>query len=320
LVELDPKYKEDLMELYMNTQQFDKALVLINELNENVGKSERRDLYKAQILSQGKFQNTEIDNLLEQINKNPKEESNYIALINLYSDKNEIQKAIEITKKLETAIPTSEWAQVGLFKFYLDKNDGPKAINSMNIVLASKKIDSKIKHRVLNEFLIYVSKNPKYSPDLEKAMSYFDKDLDVNSAKGFGKYYQNKKQWDKAIYYYELALKSNPAEDIETNLLLLQSYVETKQFELTTKKATALVETFPTQPQFYYFSGLANNQLKQFKKAKEMLDMGLDYVVDDAVLEVNFNIQLGEAYNGLGDFKKKEMYFSKANQLLKDKK
>jgi tetratricopeptide (TPR) repeat protein len=89
---------------------------------------------------------------------------------------------------------------------------------------------------------------------------------------------------------------------------------------LTTKKATALVETFPTQPQFYYFSGLANNQLKQFKKAKEMLDMGLDYVVDDAVLEVNFNIQLGEAYNGLGDFKKKEMYFSKANQLLKDKK
>ena len=320
LVELDPKYKEDLMELYMNTQQFDKALVLINELNENVGKSERRDLYKAQILSQGKFQNTEIDNLLEQINKNPKEESNYIALINLYSDKNEIQKAIEITKKLETAIPNSEWAQVGLFKFYLDKNDGPKAINSMNIVLASKKIDSKIKHRVLNEFLIYVSKNPKYSPDLEKAMSYFDKDLDVNSAKGFGKYYQNKKQWDKAIYYYELALKSNPAEDIETNLLLLQSYVETKQFELTTKKATALVETFPTQPQFYYFSGLANNQLKQFKKAKEMLDMGLDYVVDDAVLEVNFNIQLGEAYNGLGDFKKKEMYFSKANQLLKDKK
>ncbi len=320
LVELDPKYKEDLMELYMNTQQFDKALVLINELNENVGKSERRDLYKAQILSQGKFQNTEIDNLLEQISKNPKEESNYIALINLYSDKNEIKNAIEINKKLETAIPTSEWAQLGLFKYHLDKNDGQKAITAMNILLASSKIDSKTKHRVLNEFLIYVSKNPQYSPDLEKAMSYFDKDLDVNSAKGFGKYYQNKKQWDKAIYYYELALKSNSAEDIETNLLLLQSYVETKQFELITKKATALVETFPTQPQFYYFSGLANNQLKQFKKAKEMLEMGLDYVVDDVVLEVNFNIQLGEAHNGLGDFKKKELYFAKANQLVKDKK
>jgi tetratricopeptide (TPR) repeat protein len=60
--------------------------------------------------------------------------------------------------------------------------------------------------------------------------------------------------------------------------------------------------------------------LKQFKKAKEMLEMGLDYVVNDVLLEVNFNLQLGEAYNGLGDFKKKEMYFAKANQLLKDKK
>jgi tetratricopeptide (TPR) repeat protein len=190
----------------------------------------------------------------------------------------------------------------------------------MNVVLASTKIDSKIKHRVLNEFLIFVNAHPQYSADLEKAISYFDKDPDVNVAKEIGKYYHNKKQWDKSIHYYELALKYNSGEDIETNLLLLQTYVETKQFELVAKKATALVEIYPSQPQFYFFSGLANNQLKQFKKAKEMLEMGMDYVVDDVVLEVNFNMQLGEAYNGLGDFKKKELYFSKANQLLKDKK
>jgi tetratricopeptide (TPR) repeat protein len=65
---------------------------------------------------------------------------------------------------------------------------------------------------------------------------------------------------------------------------------------------------------------MASNQLQQFKKAKEMLEMGLDYLVDDVPLEINFNIQLGEAYNGLGDFKKKEQYFSKANQLQKNKK
>ena len=40
----------------------------------------------------------------------------------------------------------------------------------------------------------------------------------------------------------------------------------------------------------------------------------------DLQLETNFNLQLGEAYNGLGDFKKKEQYFAKANQLLKAKK
>ena len=48
--------------------------------------------------------------------------------------------------------------------------------------------------------------------------------------------------------------------------------------------------------------------------------MGLDYVVENKDLEINFNIQFGEAYNGLGDAVKKELYFNKANQLLKEKK
>ncbi|MES2805606.1 MAG: tetratricopeptide repeat protein [Bacteroidota bacterium] len=320
LIEFDEKYKEDLTSLYMGTKQFDKALDLINELNETFGKTDRRDLYKSQILSEGKFQNMEASNLLEQIEKNPKEESNYISLIVLYSKNNEEEKAFEIVKKLEKALPNSEWAQVTLFKNYLDSNDAPKAINAMNVVLASTKIDAKIKHRILNEFLIFADKNPQYTADLEKAISYFDNDAAVNVAKEIGKFYHAKKQWAKATKYYEQALKNGSGDDIETNLLLLQTYTETKQFELVAKKASAMVDTFPTQPQFYYYSGMANNQLQQFKKAKDMLEMGLDYLVEDRALEINFNIQLGEAYNGLGDFKKKEMYFSKANQLLKEKK
>jgi hypothetical protein len=65
---------------------------------------------------------------------------------------------------------------------------------------------------------------------------------------------------------------------------------------------------------------LANNQLGAFKKAATILESGLDFVVDDEALEINFNIQLGEAYSGLGDNKKKEMYFTKANELIKKQK
>jgi tetratricopeptide (TPR) repeat protein len=320
LISFDDKYKEDLTSLYMGTKQFDKALDLINELNATFGKTERRELYKMQILSEGKYQNAEIANLIGQIDKNPKEEANYIALINLYSKNNEDTKALDVVKKLEAAVPTSEWAQVSLFKIYLDNNEAVKAIKAMNISLASAKIDSKIKHRMLNEFLIYVDKNPQYAPDLEKAITYFDTDKTVNVAKEIGKYYQNKKQWNKAILYYEKAISNDSNEDVETNLLLLQAYTEAKKFDVLDKKAMLMIESFPTQPQFYYYSGLANNQLQAYKKAKEILEMGLDYLIDNKSLEINFNIQLGEAYNGLGDFKKKELYFSKANQLLKEKK
>jgi len=316
----DEEYKDDLISLYMITSQFDKALVTINEMNDKFGKSEDRDRYKMQILSQGKYQNAEISNLIDQIKKNPKEESNYINLIFLYSKAEETDKALEVAKQLAKEVPTSEWAQVSLFKVYIDGNQADKAIKAMNVILSSSKIDSKIKHRTLNEFLIYVNKNPQYAPELEKAIAYFDNDKEIDVAKEIGKFYHSKGQFENAIKYYEKDLKSNSDTDRETNLLLLEAYTQAKQFEPMTKRAMNMIEVYPSQPQFYYYAGLGNNQLQQFKNAKTVLEMGLDYVVDDKTLEANFNIQLGEAHNGLGDAKKKEEYFLKANELLKKKK
>lgn len=317
LIEFDSGYKEDLVSLYMYTQQFDKALDLINDLNENVGKSEKRNNYKLQILQNAKYQGSEKENLVELIKSNPKEEANYISLIYLYSNSNEEEKALEVAKELEKEIPGSAWAQVSLFKFHLNNNDGDKAVASMNQVLDSDEVDSKIKHRILNEFLIFATKNPKYEMALEKAIAYFKNENEVDVAKEIGKFYQNKKDWGKAIKYYEMEESSNPT-NLGNTMLLFEAYAENQQFQVLSKKAENMMELFPSKPEFYYYAGLANNQLKNFKKAKDVLETGIDYLVENKALEINFNIQLGEAYNGLGDMKKKESFFLKADKLLKE--
>ena len=319
LVEFKSEYKEDLVSLYMKTAQFDKALQLINELNETVGKSDKRELYKADILKDAKYQNVEKVDLLNKIKNNPKEESNYIALIYMYSQSNQEEKALEIAQKLEKEIPTSDWAQVSLFKFHLNNNDGEKAVKSMNIVLPSDKIDSKIKHRILNEFLIFAKKNPQFEPDLDKAIGYFSDDKDVKVSKEIAKFYYLKKEWNKAEKYLKMHLKS-AQDDIEAQLLLLQTFTELSQFENVSKTADELTQLFPNQPEFYYYAGLGNNQLGNFKKAKEFLETGVDLIIDDMSLEINFYVQMGEAFNGLGDMKKKETYFTKADALIKKQK
>ena len=319
LVEFKSEYKEDLVSLYMKTAQFDKALELINELNETVGKSDKRELYKADILKDAKYQSVEKVDLLNKIKKNPKEESNYIALIYMYSQSNQEEKALEIAQKLEKEIPTSDWAQVSLFKFHLNNNDGEKAVKSMNIVLPSDKIDSKIKHRILNEFLIFAKKNPQFEPDLDKAIGYFSDDKDVKVSKEIAKFYYLKKEWNKAEKYLKMHLKS-AQDDIEAQLLLLQTFTELTQFENVSKTADELTQLFPNQPEFYYYAGLGNNQLGNFKKAKEFLETGVDLIIDDMSLEINFYVQMGEAFNGLGDMKKKETYFTKADALIKKQK
>ena len=319
LVEFKADYREDLVSLYMNTQQFDKALDLINELNETAGKSDKRELYKAQILQDAKYQGAEKANLISKIKQFPKEESNYISLIFLYSKSNQEDKALEVAQKLEKEIPTSDWAQVSLFKFHLNNNDGLKAVNAMNIVLASEKIDNKLKHRILNEFLIFTKNNPQFDKDLDHAIGYFSKDKEVKVAKEIGKFYQSKKDWARAIHYYEMHLKS-ANDDMEAILLLMQAYTENFQFEVLETASEEQMQLFPSQPQLYYYNGLANNQLKNYKKAIVSLESGIDFIIDDPNLEINFNLQLGEAYNGLGDFKKKDAYFVKANALIEKQK
>lgn len=316
LIPFNRDYKEDLASLYMTTKQFDKALALINDLNEKVGRTERRDSYKHEILKDSKYLGSEKDLLLEEIRKNPKSEANYISLIYLYSESNQEQKALEIAKMLEREIPQSEWAQVSLFKFHLNNNDAKKATASMFKVLEGQKVDSKIKHRILNEFLIFSKGQPQYDADIAKAINYLSSDREVEVAKEIGKFYHAKSDFANAIKFYDMFLSNNPA-DYEANILILQALADSKEFLRLEAKSDEMLAIYPAQPQSYYFSGLAKNQLKKYKAAKDILESGLDFLIDDLQLEVNFYIQLGEAAHGLGDAKMKEKWFVKAEGLLK---
>lgn len=316
LIPFNRDYKEDLASLYMTTKQFDKALELINELNESTGRTERRDAYKNEILKDAKYLGSEKDLLLAEIKKDPKTESNYINLIYLYSESNQEQKALEIAKLLEREIPESEWAQVSLFKFHLNSNDAKSATAAMFKVLEGKKVDAKIKHRMLNEFLIFSKGKSQYDADIDKAIDLLSNDREVDVAKEIGKFYHSKSDFQKAIRFYEKFLADNPS-DYEANILILQALADSKDFGQLESKSDDMLAIYPAQPQSYYFLGLAKNQLKKYKAATDVLESGLDFLIDDIQLEVNFYIQLGEAANGLGDAKTKEKWFVKADTLLK---
>lgn len=311
-------YQEDLVSLYMYTQQHDKALALINEMEQTVGMSDKREMYKLQILSRSKDNKPQKESLEAAIKKDPKNEDNYIDLIYLYSQNGEEAKAEEVARSLEKNIPESDYAQVSLFKFHLNNNDGAKASESMFKVLGSRKIDGKIKHRVLNEFLIYANGNPAYMPNLAKAVTYFENDKEVNVPKEIGKFFFNKKKYNEAAQYFEVGLQQKP-DDIEGIELLLYTFAESGQYDRINQKAAEYIALYPTQARLYYYAGLGANRTKQYAKAKSFLESGLDFVVEDPELEASINYQLGDAYGGLGDAKKKQEYQAKADKLLKSK-
>ncbi len=316
LISFKKEYKEELCSLYMTTGKYDLALTLINELNDEIGKSDMRENYKAQILRDPKYQGVERANLQEQIAKNPKEESNYIALIRLYSESGQDDKALDVARKLEKEIPTSEWAHVNLFTNYLFAGETEKALKSLEVVFSSRKIDNKIKHRMLNEFLIYSKEKPEYDTQLERVLSLFTSERDIQVVREVGKFFHQKKMFDRALYFYDLQLKLTP-DDFETKSLQLEAFASLNAVEKMAGEAEKLIELYPLEPKYYLYAGQSNNAVNNYKKALEWLEAGLDYVIDNPKLEADFYNELSKAHRGLGNTKKAEHFIEKASKLKK---
>ena len=61
-------------------------------------------------------------------------------------------------------------------------------------------------------------------------------------------------------------------------------------------------------------NGKALNTLNKYQEALETLQNGIDFVIDDKKLSAKFYIELGNAYQGLGNKKEADKYFKKAKQ------
>ncbi|VXB31694.1 Cytochrome C biosynthesis protein [Flavobacterium sp. 9AF] len=316
LIEFDPNMKEDLISLYMYTNQRDKALELLKQMENEMVLSKTMEFYKLKIQESNSFAKPEKNELEKAIKNNPQEEQNYIDLILLYSESNQEEKAFEVAKKLADAIPNSDWAKISLFKFYLVENNGAEASKALLTVLKNDKLDMKIKQRMLNEFLLFVVKTNTYESELMQAVDYVSSDTSINSPLEIGKFYFNKKLYDKAIPYLEKGLKKE-VENLNNVILLIKSYDNTQQFEALAKLTEDYIDLFPSQVNLYYYAGYANNKTTNFKKAKSYLETGLEFLVEDAELEYQFYIQLAEVYKNLGDQKKETLYLSKAKEIVK---
>ncbi|MEY2701501.1 MAG: hypothetical protein RLY43_121 [Bacteroidota bacterium] len=310
LVVFDINMKEDLASLYMNTNQFEKAKKVIDDIENTTNLSKTMELYKMQIQAMQRQSKPQVETLVQAIVDFPKVEQNYLDLIYAYSVANQEDKAFEIAKKLAIELPTSDMAHVSLVKFYIAQKNTELATESFKRVSKSAKIDSKIKHRVLNEFLIFATQNTSLYNEIDQVLVYFTNDSGLDVYKELGKFFYKKEQYLLAEKYLEKA-QLNP----EMMDLLLNVYDFNQSFDKMAKSATQWIDLYPTKANLYYYAAKATNKLKKFKQAKEFLDLGMDYVVEDKNLEAGFYKQYMLAADGLSDQKLKQDFQKKLDQI-----
>lgn len=314
LLQFHPDYKENLAALYVKTKAYDDALTILDALDADFGISVERDFMRNQIYEVTGRKKDQIKNLEARVDNNPDKESNYLQLIFRYSENNEKEKAFETAKELLKINPNSQVVHLALYKFYLDSNNAEKAIESMKIVVKSPEIKPEAKLKVLTDFVQFVGNNPQYETDLIEATTLVG---NVNNSKTLlelGQYYLAKSNKTKALEYFEAALKID-AENLKVTENVLLLYIDLQKFNEAEKRSNEMLQKYPTQPLFYLINGVALNKLNQPKKAADVLEMGLDFIIDDTKMEIDFYTQLSAAYTALNNTTKVKTFNDKLKQL-----
>ena len=315
LVTYDTDYKEDLANLYVRTQVYDQALILLDELDYAYGNSDYRDQLRQKIYLENDNSSDQISDLKNRINRDPSNEQNYLNLIYFYSEAGDEEKAFSTALQLLNNIPESDLAHLALYKFYLNDNQPNKAIASMKIIFDSPQVDSDNKFKVLNDFLLYANDNPTYEDELETMIVLYAEKVDNPKVfEQLGEYYLAKNKHQKALHYFELGLTKNPTafELLKQTALLQLDFDKNENAQHTSQTG---MDLFPTQPLFYLLNGVAHNQLQHHKKAIDALEIGMDFIIDNPKMERDFYIQLKEAYLADGQTEKAEKARLKINQL-----
>ncbi len=316
LIPFDKEYKEDLANLYERTEQYDKALQLLDELDQELGNNDYRNQLRQQIYSKSDDTGGQISDLKQRINRTPANEQDFLNLIYLYSEQNNKEAAFATAKKLIETNPNSELAHLALYKFYLDDGKTDEAITSMKRVFTSDEIDQETKFKVLNDFILFVNQNPTFEKNLVEMVELFSEEFNNNKVYvQLGNYYLGKELNAKALQYFQKGLKNNASDfNLIKNTLLLQ--IDFDNFEEAEELSRKSLNLFPSQPFLYLINGLANLNLENTSRAKSMLETGLDFLIDDLQMELDFYLQLSKVYAKEGNSSKAKDYENKAKQIL----
>jgi tetratricopeptide (TPR) repeat protein len=187
-------------------------------------------------------------------------------------------------------------------------------MQSMKKVFASQKIDKPKKYKVLGDFIRFVDANPNYEEELTGVVALFAEENDGRVFEKLGTYYVEKGQKKEALNLFEKGIGLDPDNySLLKNTLLLQ--IDFKKYQDAVKLSADALEIFPAQALIYLLNGVANNGLQNADLAIESLETGMDYLLDDVKMELDFYQQLAIAYTLKGDTKKANLFTDKALNL-----
>jgi tetratricopeptide (TPR) repeat protein len=312
------EFKEDLAFEYHILGQYDKAYGIYDELERTYGINEQLTLNKIKLLkSQNKFKEAEAE-LLRLSESNLSETRFYGYLADFYMERNALTKAKEMYDKIVTIEPNNPVVNLALHDFYSAQGKSGLAFEHLKKAFLNPDLDVMTKGNIVVSF--YEKRND--AEYREKGMNLAEIMVQVHpeAPESNGIYADylmlSGKTREAAGYLYKAVRKEKSNFRVWEQLLLV--YHRLEQFDSLERHSSQAMEFFPTSPVMYYYNGIANIHQGNYRKAIRSLKDGLEFVVDNKLLMIDFYFHLGDAYYYNEEFEKCYKAFEDALKVDSD--
>ncbi len=283
---------------YKQLGEYKKAIEVYDQLEERLGIDLKISIEKQQAY----HRLNDLEGIAGELNKlieaYPETYEYRIQLALLYLENGESKKADEVYQQLAEDFENDPNVGLAMFQFYMKKGEEKKAYDHLKTAFASPAVDIDKKVQLLLSMFSSVNKKPELKGDLEEMCQLMTEahPEDARAYTIYGDFLYQQNEMEKALEQFKLALKYDKSRyAIWNQVFILQA--DLNRIDSLLKYSKDARSLFPNQPLAYYFEGFGQMQQKKYPEAVTALTDGIELIVDNKGLLVQFYLSLSEAFH-----------------------
>jgi tetratricopeptide (TPR) repeat protein len=313
------EFKEDLAIEYAIIGSYDKSFKIYEELERTYGINEQITLNKVKLLkSQKKDKEAELE-LKKLSDSEPSEVRYYGYLAQFYIENNDLESAKLMYDKIVELDPNNPEIHLALHNYYSVKGNSAEAYKNLKAAFLNPELDIETKASILESFYKRAEARERlgFEQGVELAVIMLDVHPKSTEANAFYADFLrlDNKLKEASIYYYKAAMNERRDFRIWDNLMFAD--YQLRQYDSLEHHSAKAIEVFPSLPSNYKYNGVANSELKNYKKAVQVLKDGMEFTTDNTQ-RIDFLSLLGDANFYLKEYEQSDKYFEEALKINAD--
>jgi len=273
---------------YFYVTKYSKSIKILDRIEKIIGPKEEVIIKKEQVYLQANNTSKAIKEVERLIGFYPLEVKYKGMLADLYLSKKDDKKANEIYNEILRQDPANGYANIALSEYYKSKKENDLAYSYLKKAIASPDLEIKYKIQILVPYVSPDVKGEKRNQAYELVEIYKTANKAESTASMLkGDLLAQDSRFDEARKEYRETAKLDASNVAIWQQVLYCDQELNDNLGLLADCESAL-ELFPTEPMFYNYKAMVSLQEKQYEKAIDAALKGVEFVVDNDKLKVQF--------------------------------